>query len=114
MAPTKTDDPKIDKDAPTVDAAPPAPPAPPVAPPAPPVVAVPSGPTVVLRHLAGCPKGRIEKYPERTLVADAAGNQLRANVTVVRCIDCGAHEVATPSVGGRPTTTQYDLEEITV
>jgi len=46
----------------------------------------PTKPELSLRHLAGCPAERIERY---TLPTPAGGE-----ASVTRCIDCGAHAVA--------------------
>ncbi len=46
----------------------------------------PSETELSLRHLAGCPAERIERYTLPTPVGRVA--------SVTRCIDCGAHAVA--------------------
>jgi len=56
-------------------------------------------PELSLRHLAGCPAERIERYMLPTPAGRVA--------SVTRCIDCGAHAVA-GGVAVKPELEQTD------
>ena len=51
---------------------------------------------VHLAHKRGCPEERVERYEDiRPAEKDDDGQVVKSRrvITVVRCIDCGAHEV---------------------